>query len=75
MGAVGNLSYRDAVIVARQFTAWGLCENKTRPVGYGVIGGSETGSCVTGLLAPVQKICLRALCGLPVLNPFGQQPV
>jgi ketosteroid isomerase-like protein len=43
MGAVGNLSYRDAVIVARQFTAWGLCENKTRPVGYGVIGGSETG--------------------------------
>ena len=27
------------------------------------------------LLAPVQKICLRALCGLPVLNPIGKQPV
>ena len=25
------------------------------------------------LLAPVQKIRLRALCGLPVLNPIGKQ--
>jgi hypothetical protein len=33
------------------------------------------GDALLPLLAPVQKIRLRALCGLPVLNPIGKQPL
>lgn len=41
------------------------------------INGKEScpGYAPLPLLAPVQGICLRALCGLPVLNPIGKQPV
>ena len=30
------------MIVARQFTAWDLRGNETRPVGYGVIGPANS---------------------------------